>query len=158
MIIVENTGSLSCLHDAGKEQHLNKVIRTPDYPIAHPACGKLHGYQKNEVFHFLGIPYGQAERFRPAKPYPAWDGVKQAKAYGYICPLLPEDPHPEGDESGAPENSFEMPHRYWPMSENCLYLNIWTKHIDSDVKKPVMVWLHGGGFGTGSSMKSSRSI
>ena len=132
---------------------MNRVIRTPDFPIVSTSAGKLHGYQKNDVYHFLGIPYGQAERFRPARPYPAWDGVRNAKAYGYVCPLLPDDPHPEGDESGSPENSFEMPHRYWPMSENCLFLNVWSKHLEDDARKPVMVWLHGGGFGAGSSIE-----
>ena len=132
---------------------MNRVIRTPDYPIVQTPKGRLHGFLLNDVFHFHGIRYAAAKRFRPAVPAEPWDGVKDAKAYGYICPLLPEDPHPEGDESGAPENSFEMPHRYWPMSENCLYLNVWTRHINEDVKKPVMVWLHGGGFGAGSSIE-----
>ena len=138
----------------GKEKLiLNKVIRTPDYPVVQTPKGGLHGFQLNDVFHFHGIQYASAQRFRPATPTPSWDGVKQAKSYGYICPLLPEDPHPEGDENGSPENSFEMPHRYWPMSENCLYLNVWSKHINEDARRPVMVWLHGGGFGAGSSIE-----
>ena len=145
--------SVQANFQVGKEHPLNKVIRTPDYPIVQTPKGGLHGFQLNDVFHFHGIQYASARRFRPASPTPPWDGVKQAKAYGYICPLLPEDPHPEGDESGSPENSFEMPHRYWPMSENCLYLNVWSKHINEDARRPVMVWLHGGGFGAGSSIE-----
>ena len=46
-----------------------------------------------------------------------------------------------------------IPHRYWPMDENCQYLNIWTQSLDPEAKKPVMVWLHGGGFFAGSSIE-----
>ena len=132
---------------------MRKTIRTPDYPIADTPDGKLHGFKLDEVYHFHGIRYAKAQRFEMPEPVKPWEGVKDAKAYGYICPLLPEKPHEEGDESGAPENSFEMPHVYWPMSENCQYLNVWTKHLNEDAKKPVLVWLHGGGFCAGSSIE-----
>jgi para-nitrobenzyl esterase len=55
------------------------------------------------------------------------------------------------DKPGSGER--KVPHRYWPMDENCQYLNIWTQSIDKDAKKPVMVWLHGGGFAAGSSIE-----
>ena len=45
-----------------------------------------------------------------------------------------------------------VPHRYWP-SVNTVYLNVWTQSIEKDAKKPVMVWLHGGGFAAGSSIE-----
>ena len=46
-----------------------------------------------------------------------------------------------------------VPHRYWPKSEDCQYLNIWSPAIGEEAKKPVMVWLHGGGFAAGSSIE-----
>ena len=46
-----------------------------------------------------------------------------------------------------------VPHRYWPQNEHCQNLNIWTQSLDPDAKKPVMVWLHGGGFSAGSSIE-----
>ena len=55
------------------------------------------------------------------------------------------------DEPGSGE--LKVPHRYWPMDENCQYLNIWTQSVDPSAKKPVMVWLHGGGFAAGSSIE-----
>ena len=116
-------------------------------------AGKLHGFQQDEVFHFRGIRYGTAKRFEDPVPEKAWEGVRDAKAYGYICPLLPEEPHPDGDPMAAPFNSFEMPHVYWPMNEQCLYLNVWTKHLEKDAQKPVFVWLHGGGYSAGSSVE-----
>lgn len=132
---------------------MRKVVRTPDFPIVDTPSGKLHGFLDNDVYHFYGIRYAIAGRFEMPRPVPAWKGVKDAKAYGYICPLLPEDPHAEGDPNGAPENSFEMPHVYWPMSENCQYLNVWTRHINEPANRPVLVWLHGGGYCAGSSIE-----
>ena len=46
-----------------------------------------------------------------------------------------------------------VPHRYWPMDEHCQNLNIWTKVLDKNAKKPVIVWLHGGGYFAGSSIE-----
>lgn len=132
---------------------MKKVIRTPDFPIVQIRTGKLHGYQEDRVYHFPGIRYGRARRFEMPEPETKWDGIRDAKAYGCVCPLLPEENHPEDDPSSASANSFEMPHRYWPKSENCLYLNIWTKHISEKANKPVMVWLHGGGYSNGSSVE-----
>ena len=47
-----------------------------------------------------------------------------------------------------------FPHRYWIANEHCQYLNVWTQNLTPAVKKPVMVWMHGGGFTNGSSMES----
>lgn len=47
-----------------------------------------------------------------------------------------------------------MPHRYWVMDEDCLNLNVWTPQLD-EKKRPVMVWLHGGGFEAGSSIEQT---
>lgn len=132
---------------------MKKTIRTPDFPIANTADGQLHGFKLDDVYHFHGIRYAVASRFGMPMQVEPWDGVKDAKAYGYVCPLLPEEPHEEGCQDGAPENSFEMPHVYWPMSENCQYLNVWSKHLNEDAKRPVIVWLHGGGFCAGSSIE-----
>ena len=107
---------------------MKKVIRTPDFPIVRTKQGKLHGYQEDDVFHFYGIRYGRAERFQLPEPEPKWDGIRDAKSYGYICPLMPEEEQQEDSPMSAPGNSFEMQHVYWPMREQCLYLNVWTKH------------------------------
>ena len=87
---------------------MKKVIRTPDFPIVRTKQGKLHGYQEDDVFHFYGIRYGRAERFQLPEPEPKWDGIRDAKSYGYICPLMPEEEQPEDSPMSAPGNSFEM--------------------------------------------------
>lgn len=132
---------------------MKKVVRTPDFPIVKTKQGRLHGYLEDSVYHFYGIRYGRAKRFCMPTPEPPFSGVRDAKSYGYICPLLPEEPQPEDSPMAAPASSFEMPHVYWPEKEDCLYLNVWTKSIDPSAKKPVMVWLHGGGYCAGSSIE-----
>ena len=72
-----------------------------------------------------------------------WDGVLDATSYGYVCPLL-EMPKPNGE--------MLVPHRYWLMDEACQNLNIWTPALD-DAHRPVLVWLHGGGYFAGSSIE-----
>ena len=105
--------------------------------------GTLRGYKQNDVYHFCGIEYGKAERFQPAKEIEPWSGVKEATNYGYTCPpFLP-------DTTG---NTLKSPHRFWINNEDCLNLNVWTRSINSDVRKPVLVWFHGGGFNNGSAL------
>ena len=142
---------------------MRKIVRTPDFPVVKTSLGKLHGYLEDDVYHFNGIRYGTAERFKLPEMEKPWEGIRDAKSYGYISPLLPDamqdqasvvhDPANAHNPMAAPFSSFEMPHVYWPMSEDCLYLNVWTKHIDRSAKRPVLVWLHGGGFGSGSSIE-----
>lgn len=87
-------------------------------------------------------PYAKARRFHAPEPA-VWDGVLDATSYGYVCPLL-EMPKPNGE--------MLVPHRYWLMDEACQNLNIWTPALD-DAHRPVLVWLHGGGYFAGSSIE-----
>lgn len=113
-------------------------------PVVQTKAGKLRGFWWNGTYTFHGIKYADAKRFQMPKEVEAWEGVKDATSYGYVCPLLTQD---------VPNGEVMVPHRYWPMDENCQYLNIWTQSLDSSAKKPVMVWLHGGGFYAGSSIE-----
>ena len=107
-------------------------------------AGKLRGYQVDGTYIFQGIKYADAKRFQAPVPVKPWEGVKDALSYGYVCPLMNQE---------VPNGELMVPHRYWPMDENCQYLNIWTSSLDKNAKKPVMVWLHGGGFFAGSSIE-----
>jgi len=121
-----------------------KFICTSDYPIAETADGKLKGFKLDGIITFHGIKYANAKRFQPATPVSKWAGVKDATNYGPVSPTFGET---------APKGDMLIPHRYWPSDENCQYLNIWTTTMDQAAKKPVMVWLHGGGFADGSSIE-----
>ena len=113
-----------------------------DAPLVHTTGGSVRGYRFDGLDIFKGIPYAKARRFHAPKPA-VWDGVLDATSYGYVCPLL-EMPKPNGE--------MLVPHRYWLMDEACQNLNIWTPALD-DAHRPVLVWLHGGGYFAGSSIE-----
>ncbi len=118
------------------EHGKNTVVKTEK--------GLIRGFKYNDIYHFYGIKYATAERFMPPVEVESWEGIKEATSYGYICPGF-------GDDRIG--NNLKNPHRFWPVSEDCLYLNVWTKSINSDQRKPVIVWFHGGGFSDGSSLE-----
>ena len=113
--------------------------------IAHTKAGDLQGYFFSDVYNFKGIQYATAKRFQAPEPVEGWEGVKDATSFGCVCPLLHID---------KPMGELSVPHRYWVMDEDCLNLNVWTPQLD-EKKRPVMVWLHGGGFEAGSSIEQT---
>lgn len=113
-----------------------------DAPLVRTTGGSVRGYRFDGLDIFKGIPYAKARRFHAPEPA-VWDGVLDATSYGYVCPLL-EMPKPNGE--------MLVPHRYWLMNEACQNLNIWTPALD-DAHRPVLVWLHGGGYFAGSSIE-----
>lgn len=115
-------------------------------PVVQVKCGKLRGFKDGKIFTFLGIPYAEAERFEMPKPVQAWEGIKSAQVWGPVCPI------PQATTVGS--DDFVFPHRYWPENEHCQVLNVWTQSMAAKTRKPVMVWMHGGGFTNGSSMES----
>lgn len=106
--------------------------------------GLLRGFLYNGIYHYYGIKYADAKRFMPPVEVAPWEGVKEAVNYGFICPGFRED---------RIGNNLKNPHRFWPAKEDCQYLNIWTKDLCPEKKKPVLVWFHGGGFFDGSSLE-----
>ncbi|MBQ0001777.1 MAG: carboxylesterase/lipase family protein, partial [Clostridiales bacterium] len=120
-----------------------KFAYNPTAAVVETTKGKIRGYEDNGLHIFKGIPYAKAERFHAPEPLDPWDDVLDTTSYGYVCPLL-EMPKPNGE--------VLVPHRYWLMDENCMNLNLWTPGLD-DKKRPVMVWLHGGGYFAGSSIE-----
>ncbi|MDF2487193.1 MAG: carboxylesterase [Herbinix sp.] len=113
-------------------------------PIVTTKAGKVRGYIIDGTYTFHGIKYADAKRFQMPTEVEPWEGVKDALSYGYVCPMLSQD---------VPQGEIMVPHRHWPKDENCQYLNIWTQSTSTAAKKPVMVWLHGGGFTAGSSIE-----
>ncbi len=115
-----------------------------DGPIVKTRSGGIRGYIFDGIYTFHGIRYATAKRFMSPKPVEKWDGVKDALVYGHTAPV------PTGYSIF---DDFTVPHHFWPQSEDCLFLNIWTQHLESKAKKPVLFWIHGGGFYNGSSME-----
>ena len=117
---------------------------TATEPVVTTKYGRLRGFRLGDIYHFYGIKYADAKRFQMPKEVEPWDGIKDALSYGYIAPLM---------EQESPQGDLTVPHRFWPKSEDCQYLNIWTPSLDQGAKKAVMVWIHGGAFSTGSSLE-----
>ncbi len=121
-----------------------KFVCSKTEPIVTTKAGKLRGFIIDGTYTFHGIKYADAKRFQMPTEVEPWEGVKDALSYGYVCPMMTQD---------VPQGEIMVPHRHWPKNENCQYLNIWTQSISTEAKKPVMVWLHGGGFTAGSSIE-----
>ncbi|MBU0556035.1 MAG: carboxylesterase family protein [Alphaproteobacteria bacterium] len=106
-------------------------------PIVSTSAGKVQGITEGAVYAFKGIPYGEptggAARFLPPVPRKPWRDVRDASSYGPRCP--------QHNFLGGPENPTH--------SEDCLVANVWTGSLTGS--KPVMVWVHGGGWEVGGS-------
>lgn len=122
--------------------------------LVNTACGTLRGVRSNGVCAFKGISYGEPTggtgRFRPPRAKEPWTGVRDALALGPMCP----QPYGEtevflrSDVMRLLDGAVDPPP--YTMSEDCLVLNVWTPALGESTKRPVMVWLHGGGFTHGS--------
>ncbi len=101
-------------------------------PVATTRTGKIRGYREAGVHIFKGIPYAadtRHRRFQPAAAAPQWRGVRPTTQYG----------------SSAPQT---RPNE--PLSEECLFLNVWTPGLRDQGSRPVIVYIHGGGYTNGS--------
>ena len=122
----------------------SQVTCTYDDPVAQTRQGKLRGLKTDGTYIFRGVKYADARRFHMPEPVQPWEGVKEAFQFGYVCSEL---------NTPIPHDQFNVPHFFYPQNEHCQYLNIWTQHLDPAAKRPVMVWLHGGGWFSGSSVE-----
>jgi para-nitrobenzyl esterase len=114
--------------------------------------GRVRGARRGDLWTFSGIPYAQAPegglRWRPPQPPIPWDGVRPASSFG---PIAPQSVSAPGITNPADPDASEL------QSEDCLSLNIWTPAVPDEPDavpsapgRPVMVWIHGGGYTGGS--------
>ena len=126
---------------------------TTQKPVVEITSGKLRGTSAAGVYAFKGVPYGAstAGRNRIMQPQPPqpWSGERDALGYAGHAPQSPNRPkrRPELDTILGPADAT-------PEGEDCLTLNVWTSGLGDGAKRPVMVWLHGGGFAYGSANRA----
>ena len=132
----------------GLTTNLAHAARAPQSPQAQLTDGivegvKLRGEHK-DVRVFRGIPYAAPPvadfRFREPQPVARWAGVQPARQFGPRCM--------------QPNAAGKLDFRSTAMSEDCLYLNVWTKGSGAESKLPVLVYFHGGGLVTGDGSET----
>jgi para-nitrobenzyl esterase len=106
--------------------------------------GKLRGTSEEGLSVFRGIPFARPPvgdlRFRAPQPIEPWEGVRDAASFGPTAMQVP---------NAVLESLFGRQRERPPVDEDCLYLNVWTPAADG-AQRPVMVWIHGGGFTMGA--------
>jgi para-nitrobenzyl esterase len=121
-----------------------------DGPLVETTSGKILGSDDGPIKVFKGIPYGANtanSRFRPPQAPNPWVGIREARQYGAQCPQAPR-------AMSGPRKLLESWAVPQEQHEDCLYLNVWTPGIRDNAKRPVMFWIHGGGFVSGSGART----
>lgn len=141
---------VSCAGKAVAEKQISQegeVIASSDKAIVQTESGKVGGYIENGMYIYKGIPYAKAERFMAPVAPDKWEGIRSSRTYGPTCP--------QGKRMGwySDEHAFAFNWDDGYPDENCLRVNIWTPGINDGKKRPVMVWLHGGGYSAGSGQE-----
>ncbi len=117
--------------------------------IVETRYGKVRGDEQGSISVWKGIPFAQPptgeRRFRAPQPPEPWTGVREATTFSPMAPQVAEMGTSMVGAIGA-ERAVELR----PMSEDCLYLNIWSPGAEGE-KRPVMVYIHGGAFMLGSA-------
>ena len=119
--------------------------------VADTTCGKVRGYILRDVHYFLGIPYGAdtsgSGRFMPPQKPKPWTDVYQALWWGNSAPQNMENRY------ANKYASFRDHWNYDDVSEDCLRINVFTPGVGGGKKRPVLFWIHGGGFTNGNGIE-----
>jgi para-nitrobenzyl esterase len=114
-------------------------------------AGPVRGYILRGVYHFLGIPYGAdtsgANRFMPPQQPKPWTDVFNAYWWGHSAPQNMENRY------ANKYASFRDHWNYDDVSEDCLRINVFTPALGDGRARPVLVWLHGGGYTSGNGIE-----
>lgn len=137
---------------ADKKEEDGQVIFIGDnIAIAETVYGKVRGFIHKDIYNFLGIPYGADttgnNRFMPPRKPEPWTDIYPAVYWPNAAPQLLDNFY---------ANRYLAFTDYWhydDVSENCLGINVWTPGYNDSKKRPVMLWIHGGGFTSGNSIE-----
>ena len=147
LLILSSCGQTAGVKTAGAQQATGEIIASSETAVAQTESGKVGGFLQDGIYIYKGIPYAKAERFMPPQPADKWEGVRSSRMFGPTCPQAVRMGW------GADEHAFAF---HWDdgyPGEDCLRVNIWTPGLNDGKKRPVMVWLHGGGYAAGSGQE-----
>lgn len=122
-----------------------------DIAVANTSYGKVKGFILRGIYQFRGIPYGAdtggKNRFMPPQKPAPWTDVKPAVWWGNSAPQSMDNRYANAYASLIDHWNYD------DVSEDCLKLNVWTPATADGKRRPVMVWLHGGGFTAGNGIE-----
>jgi para-nitrobenzyl esterase len=129
----------------------DSIIAAKGVAVVATESGAVAGYIHDGIFTFKGIPYadtteGEHRFMPPSKPKP-WTGVRSSRQYGYVCPQAARAGWANDEEAFMFSWDDGVP------AEDCLRVNLWSPGINDGAKRPVLVWLHGGGYSAGSGQE-----
>jgi para-nitrobenzyl esterase len=143
--------SASCGSQGQREEDAQILFIGDNIAVADTQYGKVRGYRLRGIYYFLGMPYGAdtsgANRFMPPQKPKPWTDVYQAIWWGNTAPQNMENRY------ANKYASFRDHWNYDDVSEDCLRINVFTPAIKDGLKRPVMLWLHGGGFSNGNGIE-----
>ena len=140
-------GNCGCSSEKAGKAGDSELLTSAQVTVVETVSGKVAGYIDDGIYTYKGIPYAKAERFMAPAPADPWEGIRSSRAYGPTCP--------QAKRTGwySDELGFSFCWNDGFPDEDCLRVNIWTPGINDGKKRPVMVWLHGGGYSTGSGQE-----
>jgi para-nitrobenzyl esterase len=144
---------VSCTSQTGKNEDADGQILFigDNIALADTTNGKVRGFIHRDIYNFLGIPYGAStagkNRFMPPQKPDPWTDIYPAVYWPNSAPQVLNNFY---------ANRYLAFTDYWhydEISENCLGINVWTPGYKDNTKRPVLLWLHGGGFTSGNSIE-----
>ena len=145
--VVSATVFIACTGTDKQQNNSPEINASTEASVVATATGKVAGYIDEGIYIYKGIPYAKAERFAAPQQADAWEGVRSSRAYGPTAP--------QGKRTGwySDDQAFVFDWNDGFPDEDCLRVNIWTPGVNDGKKRPVMVWLHGGGYSAGSGQE-----
>ena len=147
--LIETGGASGTQASTGSSAPL--LIASDRNAVVETTAGKVRGFTRNGIHTFKGVPYGATTeasgRFAAPSKRKPWAGIRSSMYYGPTCP--------QAARTGwlNDENAFLFQWDDGQPGEDCLRVNLWTPGLNDGKKRPVMVWLHGGGWAAGSGQE-----
>lgn len=144
-------GGASPVKLTSKENEGQLLLVGDNIAVTSTQYGKVRGYVLRGINYFLGMPYGAdtsgANRFMPPQKPKSWDNVYPALWWGNTAPQNMDNRY------ANKYASFRDHWNYDDVSEDCLRINVFTPGINDGQKRPVMFWIHGGGYTAGNGIE-----